>query len=108
MSLTGRPPYQKPPKETPAEKRAGKERMRRVKMLPCVICGAPPPSDVHHCISDRFSTRRASDRLTIPLCKRCHQVGPTAIHVDKRGWEAQNGPDHGFLDVVRMMLEEQP
>ena len=78
--------------------------MRAVKALPCVVCGRAGPSDAHHCICDRYGTRRASDFDVIPLCKACHQDGPFAIHNGKASWVARNGPDWAFLPVVAEML----
>lgn len=94
----------KHPKPTRAEIAAGKVHMARVKQLPCVICGKPGPSDAHHCFSGRYGSRKTSDFETIPLCKRCHQEGPLAIHQDKAGWEERNGYDFDYLPVVADML----
>ena len=80
------------------------DHMRRVKMLPCVICGSPPPNDAHHVICDRYGTRKASDLEVIPLCKAHHQDGPEAIHNGKASWVAKHGPDHGFLPLVKRWL----
>lgn len=101
MSLSGLPPRQKPAK-APRDP----ERLAKIKQLPCVICGAAPPSDAHHCIHDRFGQRKAPDSETIPLCKSCHQWGPGAIHADKRAWRERHGPDHGYLAMVDDMLGE--
>ena len=79
--------------------------MARVKMLPCVICGAAPPSDAHHIICDRYGTTKSSDFETIPLCKRHHQVGPDAIHNGKASWVEKYGPDHSYLDMVKAQLD---
>lgn len=76
-----------------------------VKSLPCVICHAPPPSDAHHCIHDRYGQQRVADECTIPLCKNCHQHGPNAIHNGKESWRAKYGADHEYLPLVRDMLE---
>lgn len=75
-----------------------------VARLPCAICGAWPVH-VHHCISGRYGQRKASDYDTIPLCPPCHQTGPHAIHKSKRAWEEANGPDHGYLERVAMLIE---
>ena len=96
----------KPPKLTAAEKRAGKIHMQMVKQLPCIICNAPPPSDAHHCICERYGTRKAPDAETIPLCKACHQDGPHAIHVSKHTWIERNGNDFEYLPEVRRMIED--
>jgi len=104
LNLTGRGPLglkQPKPERGTAKARA---HMARVKQLPCVICGKPGPSDVHHVICDRYGTSRASDFDTIPLCKAHHQDGPEAIHNGKASWVAKHGPDHGFLPLVAEML----
>jgi len=101
MSLSGLPPRQKPAK-APRDP----ERLARIKQLPCAVCNAPPPSDAHHCIHDRYSQAKAPDSMTIPLCKACHQDGPDAIHNDKAAWRAKHGPDHGYLAMVDDMLGE--
>ena len=101
MNLTRQPIPQKGRK--PAK---DPERLRKVKQLPCVICDAPPPSDAHHCIHDRFSQAKAPDSETIPLCKPHHQDGPEAIHNGKETWRERHGPDHGYLALVDEILGE--
>lgn len=118
MNLTRQSPAPKAPKLTPAEKAKGKEHMAGVKVLPCVICNAPPPSDAHHCTHrytglddlnpytiEPCAGRRSGDYDTIPLCKSCHQNGPTAIHNGKERWRKRNGPDYLYLPMVREMVE---
>ena len=83
-------------------KSAGRDHMARVAALPCVVCGKTPVQ-VHHCIHDRFSQRKASDMETIPLCQPCHD----ALHADKTAWRAEHGADHEFLPVVADMLAGQ-
>lgn len=87
---------------------AAKAHLERIKSLPCVICGAAPPSDAHHVISGRFGSAKASDFDTIPLCKAHHQNGPEAIHQNKAAWEAAHGPDTDYLPVVARMLGDHP
>lgn len=83
-----------------------RKHLEAVKMLPCVICGAPPPSDAHHVIHDRWGQLRACDRATIPLCKGHHQDGPESIHQNKRAWREKHGPDYGFLNRVKRQIAE--
>lgn len=71
--------------------------MLKVKVQPCVICGSIAPNDAHHVFHDRYSQRKASSYATIPLCKRHHQVGPEAIHVNKSAWREQHGPDWSYI-----------
>ena len=86
----------------PRKSSAGKEHMARVAQLPCAICGARQV-EVHHCISGRYGQRKASDFDTIPLCY-FHHRGEGGIHTSKRAWEAEHGPDTGFLLIVEMTL----
>jgi hypothetical protein len=82
---------------------SGKKRMALVASLPCVICGAPPPSQCHHCISGRYSQRKAPDAMTVPLCYN-HHLGAEGIHTNKAAWERLHGPDTGFLPLVDRLL----
>ena len=79
--------------------------MGRVGELPCVICGAQPV-ERHHCISGRFSQRKASDFDTIPLCFNHHR-GPEGIHTNKAAWEAEYSPDTDYLPIVADALAGQ-
>lgn len=118
MNITHRPPLQKPPRLTSEQVRAGKRYMARVKALPCIVCGAPAPSDAHHCthrpmadephgyVRQPAAGKRSSDFDVIPLCKAHHQDGPDALHNGKERWREQHGPDFGFIPVVRAMLSD--
>lgn len=85
------------------EPRKSPEHLARVAALPCVICHYWPV-EVHHCIHDRFGTRKASDFDTIPLCAAHHREGPDAIHNGKDRWREHFGADHEYLPVVADML----
>lgn len=106
MNLTGRDPVQKPEKcpLTATEHRA---HLGMVRSLPCAVCGAPGPSDAHHCIHGRYGTRKPCDCMTIPLCKRHHQEGPEAIHNGKHTWAARFGNDYDYLAQTRAMIEDR-
>lgn len=109
MNLTGKPPFGIKADEPPRDP----SYMGMVKQLPCVICGAPPPSDAHHCThrpwvgedspytQEPSAARRSGDRDTIPLCKRHHQDGPEAIHNGKASWRKKHGPDFGYIRQTR-------
>lgn len=89
--------------------------MAGVKQQACIACGKPGPSDAHHCrdippeseldVYTRLPAagRKSGGKDTIPLCKGCH----LAYHMNKRLWNAQHGPDYGYLPLVRTMLDEQ-
>jgi hypothetical protein len=74
--------------------------MGKVKGLPCCVCGAPPPSEAHHCRSEGMAR---DDWNTIPLCAPCHR-GPNGYHLAKRSWHEANGPDHGYIEQTRRMV----
>ena len=80
--------------------------MARVAGLSCVLCGSGPV-EVHHCISGRYGSRKASDFDTIPLCLHHHR-GAIGIHADKARWEALHGPDTDYLPIVARMLNDCP
>lgn len=61
---------------------AERAHMDRVAQLPCALCGAPPPSQVHHLREGQGMSQRASNWLVVPLCPSCHQ-GPQGIHGDQ-------------------------
>jgi hypothetical protein len=77
------------------------EHMAAVKMLPCIACGAAPPSQAHHVTGDK---KPRSDWRVIPLCYACHQ-GPLGYHAAKRSWVEQYGPDYEFLPLVADLLQ---
>lgn len=64
---------------------AEKRHLGRVAELPCAVCGAAPPSMVHHLREGQGMAQRAAHWLTVPLCHPCHQ-GPSGIHGDKAAW----------------------
>lgn len=85
----------------------GKEYMAAVALLPCCICeqfGLEQTSrtQVHHCFHDRFSSRKASDFDTIPLCDGHHQgmldTSKVAIHREKTKWREQYGADFDYIE----------
>lgn len=103
-NLSNRPPLgQRAPKPVRGTD-AAKAHMQRVAGLPCAVCLAPPPSQVHHCISGRYSSRKVSDFDTIPLC-HWHHLGPGGIHADKRAWVDLHGPDTAYLPGVAASLK---
>lgn len=89
----------------PPSKAEGRAHMAKVAACPCVICNYWPV-EVHHCISERFSQRKAWDTETISLCFDHHR-GPDGIHADKAAWEAKYGLDRDYLPVVADMIAGQ-
>ena len=83
--------------------------LARVKSLPCIACGAPPPSCAHH-IRTRpdgqtyGAGQRASDLETIPLCRNCHTDGPQAFHNGPRSFRERHGSERDLLAATLAML----
>jgi len=78
----------------------GVAHMLAVKGLPCIACGAPPPSYAHHVTGDKLPR---CDFRVLPLCYACHQ-GPDGYHLSKRAWVARHGRDCDLLPAVAAML----
>lgn len=59
-----------------------KKRLAYIRTLPCIVCGAPPPSEATHLrIGHVAGTAfKPPDLLTVPQCRRCHdeegRIGP--------------------------------
>lgn len=83
------------------EGKAAMAYMGEVKKLPCAVCGAPGPSDAHHCFHNRYGSRKSSDYDVIPLCKRHHTDGPEAIHNGKETWRQKHGSDYDYIAATR-------
>ena len=101
MNLTGQAIHQKPEKHKPDP-----AYLRAVRELPCCICEAwgltqHSPTQAHHPIHDRHSTRKTPDRWAIPLCEGHHQgdfdKGKVALHRSPDGWRTLFGPDHAWI-----------
>jgi len=101
--VPSKPPLGLKPDNPVRGTRGGLLHMRHVKLLPCIICGAPPPSQAHHCTGGGMAR---DDFKTIPLCYDDHQ-GPQGYHANKREWVARHGPDYGFLPRVNEMLNRR-
>jgi hypothetical protein len=82
------------------EREAGVAHMLAVKALPCIACGAPPPSHAHHVTGDGMPR---DDMRVIPLCHDCH-TGQNGYHNAKRSWVARHGRDCDLLPKVAEML----
>jgi len=116
MNIGNRPPLGlKAPK-------LGKDpaRLAAVRQLPCVVCheygmAQNSPTEAHHCKSGRYSTHKAPDCMTIPLCHSHHnKLRPYPGDEDKIGfhngqatWEAEYGPDVDWIGWTDERLKAQ-
>ena len=66
-------------KKSPVEKRPGKypEYLKKIRALPCCVCGRPGPSEVHHLKGTglRGTGMKSTDNYTVPLCHTHHIHG---------------------------------
>ena len=115
MNLTDRPIYQKGAKK-PAKKASGKEPdyLAALHMLPCCICQAfgetqLSPTQAHHTIHGRYSTRKTPDRDAIPLCAGHHQglmdTSKVALHQQPDAWKAAYGLDTDYIAGTQEIID---
>jgi hypothetical protein len=72
-----------------------------VSSLQCCGCGAPA-DEAHHLISAGLGGgmgTKASDLLTMPVCRRCHDE----LHRDTKAWEATNNSQ--YMHICMTILE---
>ena len=81
------------------------DHMKRVKELPCAVCGQAGPSDAHHILAGRVPGRKPDDMLTIPLCKDCHQGSFNGIHGQRRLWDVLKKTELNCLaDTINRLM----
>lgn len=78
---------------SPAEKR----HVEAVKLLPCSVCDAPPPSDAHHINQGQHFT-------TVALCKDCHQGSENGWHGRKVMWRIHKMDELAALNITLRRL----
>lgn len=66
-------------KNKPAPTAAERRHIERVAALPCVVCDAPGPSEVHEIKQGQWFTSCA-------LCPDCHRGAFNGLHGQKRMW----------------------
>lgn len=67
--------------------------IERVKMLPCSVCDAPPPSYAHHIVQGQHNT-------VVALCWDCHQNPVLGWHGQKRAWSIRKMDELSALNVT--------
>ena len=66
-------------KNKPAQTAAERRHVALVAELPCIVCGAPGPSEVHE-------PEQGLWWITCALCPDCHRGGLNGLHGQKRIW----------------------
>ena len=77
-----------------------REHLRRVKELPCSVCGEPGPSDAHH-------IEQGLQYTCVALCKDCHQGPMMGWHGQKRMWKIKKMNELDALNVTLKNLFSQ-
>ena len=76
-----------------APPRPDKKRLERIREMPCIVCGAPPPSEATHLRLGHVAGTgiKPPDVLTVPQCRKCHdeegRIGPP------KAWRERLGRD---------------
>ena len=108
------------PPFSPHPKRKHKARPKRtiderhlglVRQLQCLACGAEPAEAAHIRYGDLLRGKpitgigiRPDDKWTVPLCPRCHRLGPDSQHgCGERSWWEAHRIDP--LDVAARLYE---
>jgi hypothetical protein len=79
--------------------------MDLIASFPCVVCGQPGPSIVHHIREGQGMSQRAAHFLTLPLCHEDH-VGSGGIHGDRSNWRLRKLDELSALAQVNRWVEE--
>lgn len=65
-----------------------------IRSLPCAVCASTGRNDAHHIVGQGREGVKASDYLTIPLCREDHS---TLHRKGVRSWESKWGPQSHYL-----------
>ncbi len=80
--------------------------LNEIRQTPCIICERfseiqRSATQAHHCIHDRFGTKKRPDQDCIPLCEGHHQglfdTSKIALHQEPKLWRETYGPDYSYL-----------
>ena len=73
--------------------------VEQVKSLPCVICGAPGPSEAHEIEQGLFFT-------TVALCSSCHRDKRNGWHGERRMWAVYKMTELAALNETLRMVQK--
>lgn len=84
-------------KNKPAQTAAEKAHADRVAEQPCIICGAPPPSEVHE-------PEQGLWFIALPLCYACHR-GKEGWHGTRLRWSLRKMSELKAINQTAEVLE---
>lgn len=70
-----------------------KRHIERVARLPCSVCNAPPPSEVHEIQQGAWYT-------SVALCVDCHRSPLLGLHGQRRAWHVRKMTELQALGVT--------
>ena len=74
----------------------------KIKLMPCIICQASPPSECHEINQGQWFT-------SMPLCADCHRGSLNGIHGQRRLWNVYKMDELSALnETIRRICEEMP
>jgi hypothetical protein len=65
--------------------------LERIRQMPCIVCGAPGPSDPSH-IKSRGAGGGDTEHNCVPMCRDCH------CEWGRKGWYTFLGQHIAFAD----------
>lgn len=74
-----------------------REHLAMVKALPCSVCDAPAPSEVHH-------IEQGLQFVAVALCPDCHRGPLMGWHGQRRAWAVRKMDELDALDKTIMRL----
>lgn len=78
-------------KNKPAQTRQEAAHAALIADMACVICDAPPPSQVHEIEQGMWM-------LSLPLCEDCHTGSFNGLHGQRRMWAVKKMTEHSALN----------
>lgn len=85
-------------KNKPSMTKAEREHVRRIKDMPCGVCGAHGPSEAHELKQGQWFT-------SIPLCADCHRGSFNGIHGQARIWSVMKLDEQEVLnETIRQLV----
>lgn len=71
----------------------------RIARLPCSVCNAPPPSEVHEIRQGQWYT-------SVSLCTDCHRSPLLGLHGQRRAWTIRKMDELDALAVTVARITE--
>lgn len=72
---------------------AEQQHIERIQAMACVVCDAPPPSEVHEIKQGQWFTG-------LPLCPDCHRGDLLGLHGQRRAWILRKLDELGALAIT--------